>query len=119
MKSILRQTIVAVFAAVGLAECGSGDTATSNHTPSEQQSSGETGGLSGKIAPALAPPAALVVLEPAMPMELPVKAEPAIMDQSGYQFLPGFLLAQAGQNVQFRNSEDVLHNVRVAEASTH
>ena len=39
------------------------------------------------------------------------------MDQSGYAFLPGFLLAQAGQVVQFRNSEDVLHNVRVTEAS--
>ena len=39
------------------------------------------------------------------------------MDQSGYMFLPGFLIAQAGQKVQFRNSEDVLHNVRVTEAS--
>ena len=37
------------------------------------------------------------------------------MDQAGYEFLPGFLLAQAGQSVQFRNSEDVLHNVRVTE----
>jgi Polysaccharide lyase family 4, domain II len=32
-------------------------------------------------------------------------------------FLPGFLVAQAGQKVQFHNSEDVLHNVRVTEAS--
>jgi hypothetical protein len=29
-----------------------------------------------------------------------------------------FLLAQAGQSVQFRNSEDVLHNVRVTDAAT-
>ncbi len=40
------------------------------------------------------------------------------MDQAGYEFLPGFLIAQAGQNVQFRNSEDVLHNVRVTETTT-
>ena len=40
------------------------------------------------------------------------------MDQAGYEFLPGFLLAQAGQSVQFRNSEDVLHNVRVTEISS-
>jgi len=40
------------------------------------------------------------------------------MDQAGYEFLPAFLIAQAGQTVQFRNSEDVLHNVRVAESST-
>ena len=37
------------------------------------------------------------------------------MDQAGYEFLPAFLIAQAGQPVQFRNSEDVLHNVRVSE----
>jgi hypothetical protein len=40
------------------------------------------------------------------------------MDQAGNEFLPGFLLAQAGQSVQFRNSEDVLHNVRVTEISS-
>ena len=44
-----------------------------------------------------------------------VKREPAVMDQAGYQFLPPFLVAQAGQPIQFRNSEDVLHNVRVTE----
>jgi len=65
----------------------------------------------------MAPPSALIVLEPESGVEVPVKAEPAIMDQSGYAFLPGFLVAQTGQVVQFRNSEDVLHNVRVAEAS--
>jgi hypothetical protein len=40
------------------------------------------------------------------------------MDQSGQQFLPGLLLAQTGQTVKFRNSEDVLHNVRVTEVAT-
>jgi plastocyanin len=48
-------------------------------------------------------------------VDVPVKAEPAVMDQAGYEFLPGFLTAQVGQAVQFRNSEDVLHNVRVTE----
>jgi plastocyanin len=65
----------------------------------------------------VAPPGSLVTLEPATPVELPVKAEPAVLDQGGYEFLPGFLVAQAGQTVQFRNSEDVLHNVRVTEAT--
>ena len=73
--------------------------------------------VTGTLAPSVAPPSALIVLEPQSGVEVPVKAEPAIMDQSGYTFLPGFLVAQAGQSVQFRNSEDVLHNVRVAEAS--
>ena len=73
--------------------------------------------MAGKLAPAIAPPSALVVLEPQSGVEVPVKAEPAIMDQSGYEFIPGFLLAQTGQVVHFRNSEDVLHNIRVSESS--
>lgn len=35
------------------------------------------------------------------------------MDQSGQMFIPGMLTARIGQEVQFRSSEDVLHNVRV------
>ncbi len=73
--------------------------------------------MAGKLAPSIAPPSALVVLEPQSGIELPVKSEPAIMDQSGYEFVPGFLLAQTGQVVHFRNGEDVLHNVRVTESS--
>lgn len=74
--------------------------------------------LAGTLAASLAPPSAVVVLEPQDGAELPVKTEAAIMDQAGYEFLPGFLIAQAGQAVQFRNSEDVLHNVRVTEISS-
>jgi plastocyanin len=73
--------------------------------------------VTGTLASSVAPPAALIVLDPKDGAEVPAKAEPAIMDQSGYMFLPGFLVAQAGQKVQFHNSEDVLHNVRVTEAS--
>jgi plastocyanin len=80
-------------------------------------SPGAASNVSGRVAPSLAPPSALIVLDPQGSAELPVKSEPAIMDQAGYEFLPAFLLAQAGQSVQFRNSEDVLHNVRVTEIS--
>jgi plastocyanin len=83
------------------------------------QSGNGAGGVevTGTLAPNVAPPSSLIVLDPKGGLEVPVKAEPAIMDQSGYTFLPGFLIAQAGQKVLFRNSEDVLHNVRVTEAS--
>jgi plastocyanin len=74
--------------------------------------------VTGKLSPAMGPPSTLIVLDPQGATDLPIKAEPAIMDQAGYEFLPGFLIAQAGQQVQFRNSEDVLHNVRVTEIST-
>lgn len=40
------------------------------------------------------------------------------MDQFGMGFNPDFLLARAGQRVEFRNSEDVLHNIRVTESAT-
>jgi len=89
--------------------------ATSTQRPA---SSGENAGVTGKISSSLAPPSAVVVLEAQDGAELPIKAEAAIMDQAGYAFLPEFLIAQAGQLVQFRNSEDVLHNVRVTEIST-
>ena len=102
--------------------CGGGDTPAPN-TPADttktDPASPEGGAsVTGRLAPGLAPPSALIVLEPPGGTALPVKLEPAIMDQAGYEFLPGFLLAQAGQPVQFRNSEDVLHNVRVTEISS-
>lgn len=74
--------------------------------------------VTGKLASALAAAGTLIVLEPPAGVELPVTSAPAIMDQAGYEFLPAFLIAQAGQPVQFRNSEDVLHNVRVANAAS-
>jgi plastocyanin len=61
---------------------------------------------------------AIVVLAPADGREVSPPNRPEVMDQAGYEFLPGLLVAQTGQAVQFRNSEDVLHNVRVTEAAT-
>lgn len=84
-------------------------------TASPPAASVSAAGVTGKLGPGAAPPSALVVLEPIGSIQVPVKPEPAIMDQAGYEFLPGFLTAQTGQVVQFRNSEDVLHNVRVTE----
>jgi plastocyanin len=119
----LRFTAAAVLLLMVCGCGGSGTTdgvGTANGAETGAQASSNGGSsVTGKLASALAPPSALIVLEPQSAAELPVKAEPAIMDQAGYEFLPGFLLAQAGQVVQFRNSEDVLHNVRVAHASSH
>jgi len=39
--------------------------------------------------------------------------EPAVMDQRAKQFLPAVLIAHVGQPVEFRNSEDMPHNVAV------
>lgn len=43
----------------------------------------------------------------------PMPEEPAVMDQISKQFLPHTLLVRVGQRVEFRNSEDMPHNVSV------
>ncbi|MEW6321931.1 MAG: carboxypeptidase regulatory-like domain-containing protein [Acidobacteriota bacterium] len=58
-------------------------------------------------------PGAIVTLHPAEARDLPAPAGPAVMDQLGKQFVPGTLVARVGQPVEFRNSEDQSHNVRV------
>jgi len=108
--------IVCVSACSGSPSPGPAAAAPTVETPA---SAGAGGDLTGKVAASLAPPASVVVVEPAGGADLPIKPEPAIMDQAGYEFLPAFLIAQAGQTVQFRNSEDVLHNVRVSDSTTY
>jgi plastocyanin len=44
---------------------------------------------------------------------LPVPDQPAVMDQYSKQFVPSVLIARPGQPVEFRNSEDMPHNVSV------
>lgn len=39
--------------------------------------------------------------------------QPALMDQQSKQFIPNVLLVRPGQPVEFRNSEDMPHNVSV------
>lgn len=60
----------------------------------------------------IVPKNAIVTLLPAAG-EPPMPAEPAVMDQISKQFIPRLLLARVGQPVEFRNSEDMPHNVSV------
>jgi hypothetical protein len=41
------------------------------------------------------------------------------MDQVQQTFIPSILLVRTGQTTEFRNNDDVLHNVRVREDATH
>lgn len=54
---------------------------------------------------------AIVTLLPAAPEPMP--AGPAVMDQYAKQFVPNVLYVRVGQPVEFRNSEDMPHNVTV------
>ena len=59
-----------------------------------------------------APNFAIVTLLPANET-VPMPSDPAVMDQVSKQFLPNTLLVRVGQPVEFRNSEDMPHNVAV------
>lgn len=113
----------AAAAAVLLVLLGCGrdpESASPGGDPGAQpESTGQDAVVAGTLAPSLAPPSAIVVLEPQDGVEVPVKTEPAVIDQAGSEFVPAFLLAQTGQAVEFRNGEDVLHNVRVTEVAEH
>ena len=60
----------------------------------------------------IAPRNAIVTLLPASGPP-PMPDEAAVMDQRSKQFIPNVLLVRPGQPVEFRNSEDMPHNVSV------
>lgn len=59
----------------------------------------------------IVPRNAIVTLLPAEPVPMP--SEPAVMDQYSKSFVPNVLYVRVGQPVEFRNSEDMPHNVTV------
>jgi plastocyanin len=58
------------------------------------------------------------VLEPNIPHAFPPQNEVPVMDQVGLTFGPELLLVRTGQPVEFRNSDDTLHNVHVSHEET-
>jgi plastocyanin len=75
-------------------------------------------GSGNAVVSGRAPRGSLVRLEPATPREFPMPAGPVIMDQYGKAFVPEVLIARLGQTVEFRNSEDIVHNVIVVKQPT-
>jgi len=62
--------------------------------------------------------AVVVVLEPKVARAFATQSEKPVMDQAGLTFGPELLLVRTGQPVEFRNSDDTLHNVRVSHEET-
>jgi plastocyanin len=96
----------ATLALVSLVACNSStpsQPAASTAAPAAASSSEVTG---------IAPKNAIVTLLPAG-SPLPMPDEPAVLDQYSKQFVPNVLIARVGQPVEFRNSEDMPHNVSV------
>jgi plastocyanin len=72
----------------------------------------------GKVPAARDGMTSIVVLEPKTPRDLGAQVAKPVMDQVGLTFTPPVLLVRTGQPAEFRNSDDVLHNVRVREEAT-
>jgi plastocyanin len=60
---------------------------------------------------------AIVVLEPKAAHEFP-QLETVAMDQVSRMFTPELLIVRTGAPVEFRNSDDTLHNVHVGNSDT-
>jgi plastocyanin len=98
-----RRTCICLALLLSVA-CAPGKEAPASAPQAPAASSSEVTGI--------APKNALVTLLPASgPPAMP--AEPAVLDQVSKQFLPHTLLVRVGQRVEFRNSEDMPHNVAV------
>ena len=67
--------------------------------------------VTSSVVSGTVPPNAIVALVPAG--GAPPPAGPAGMDQYSKQFVPNVLYVRVGQPVEFRNSEDMSHNVTV------
>ena len=69
----------------------------------------------GKAPPATREFPSVIILEPDSLDDLTVPTDPVVMDQVRKEFVPRVLVARSGQPVEFRNGEDLLHNVHVLD----
>jgi len=74
--------------------------------------------VAGKAPPAVSGMPSIVVLDPKESREFPAQADRPAMDQITQTFVPAILFVRTGQPTDFKNSDDVLHNVRVRNAET-
>ena len=103
-SGFMRKTgVVLMLAAVLNAACDSNTPAVASAPAAAAVTNSEVTGT--------VPPNAIVSLIPAD--GAPAPDGPAIMDQYAKQFVPNTLYVRVGQPVEFRNSEDMPHNVTV------
>jgi plastocyanin len=114
------QTVLGLILAAGVACSKSEPPVTSSVPAAPVPSPGSSAPprVTGQI-PGFAPGAfAVVVLSPKGARQFPLPAETPVMDQVGQTFGPPVLFVRTGQPVEFRNSDDTLHNVHVTNEDT-
>jgi plastocyanin len=112
MITIMVRGSPVLFVSLFLAACSSEPSRATLVEPKPAPSSARA------IVSGSAVPGSMVTLEPKTPRDFPIPSDARVIDQFGMQFIPSVVIAQVGQAVEFRSSEDVLHNVRVDEPET-
>ena len=116
------RVLVPALVCVLLAGCSKPPETPAPATASPPPPTRSAGATAGKVVGRAPVPnsggAVVVVLEPRTPRAFPPQAEPPVMDQVGQMFGPELLLVRTGQPVEFRNSDDTLHNVHVSHEET-
>jgi plastocyanin len=114
---VKRLTLIAIC--VGVCACSKAEPppapAVTPAPPAAAASAIASGGVSGHVK---ATGTAVVVLEPKTARTFAPPPEKPVMDQAGLTFGPELLLVRTGFPVEFRNSDDTLHNVRVSHEET-
>ena len=101
----MRTLAMLAIAAITTMACGSNESAPAA-APLAAAAAPATSEVTGVV-----PRNALVALVPVP--EPPLPQQPALMDQYAKQFVPSTLYVRVGQPVEFKNSEDMPHNVTV------
>ena len=117
LPSRRRAAFVLVLAGLlALAACG-GEPSRLPDTPDPASPPAAQGAseVSGRLEQRPGAPTAVVTLDPRAPLDVPLPAEPAEMDQYGRAFIPRLVVVREGQTVRFKNSENELHNVNVVD----
>jgi plastocyanin len=105
----LALSLILTFAACAKSE----ETAPSSAPANSSAPTATTAVVSGK-----ATSGSVVTLTSSAAPDYPLPPGPAVMDQLGKQFVPELLMVRVGQPVEFRNSEDMEHNVIVVRSRT-
>ncbi len=115
MKRVLLIALCGVACACSKSEPAAPVVAAATPPAAESRSSTTSGSVNGRVT---ANGTAVVVLDPKTPRTFGPPDEKPVMDQAGLTFGPELLLVRTGFPVEFRNSDDTLHNVRVSHEET-
>lgn len=107
--------VIVATAMLTLSACAQPEPATST-TPAAPAEPLGTPGRTRVVGQA--PTGSVVTLQPSESREFALPDGPAVLDQYARNFVPDVLLARVGQRIEFRNSEDVDHNVAVIRSPT-